>query len=250
MLGLNQHADSHGLKSIASSNGFGNGNNSNGNSNSNSNINFRQGRSYKFAQQLTGRFHVAGLTGGMIKHNKIISSSNQNIPTAAVIKSSKLSKNPTQSELVTQMRQEEELQRDAARLYELELKLDAIRKQKILRLQRDENRKKHKIIYHSVVKIQRAWRGVKRWKLLVSSSIITIFLKSIMARQSIAAAAWAAKVIKRFAQTVRLFSLFACKLCFDLLLLLLDTVSLLFFFLFFPSIIDYFPFPLSLSLQM
>lgn len=150
------------------------------------------GKSHKFATQLSGRFHVAGLSGSLAKHTKLRQP-------AEVKKKQKV---VTAAELASHRRLEAELEKDAEHLQELERKLEEVRRQRELKRQRDRRRRLRKLQWVSATKIQGAWRRLVIWRKDVSCHVIASFIRTINNRQIFAAAAWAAKIIRRFAWRV------------------------------------------------
>lgn len=150
-----------------------------------------------FTNNLNNRFHVAGVSGGLMKstRNKL---QNETI-NLKLEEIAKLHENP---QPVNEHSIEFEIKKDEERLEALQRKLAEVKKQRELKEARAAERRQRKLEYDMATKLQRgfyqAYHG-KKWRAI---QVIQKVLKCQMMRQSISVGAWAARVIRRFAEYV------------------------------------------------
>lgn len=149
-------------------------------------------KSYKFASNNYGKFYVSGISGSFQKYTK------QKLETdKKYLKNEK--NNKYTYEPVLEKYQKDELLNDAKRLIELEEKLNELQRIKECKRIRDRLRRKKRLEYQSICLIQRTYRNYKKKYYSKHISIIHQFIKVITYKQAISAAAWAIKVLRRFA---------------------------------------------------
>lgn len=162
-----------------------------------------QPKSYNFAQKLSGRFFVSGVSGSLKKHSDNLKALKQ--PMLNRIKA---------TAPIFEKKVEIEFEKDAARLAELEEQLEEIRRQKELRHKRQANRQGKKILYLAACKIQRLVRlFLKKCRRRKgrAASVVLGFLNMMMAKNAISVAAMASGIISRFAKRVSVPTSFLIK---------------------------------------
>eukprot|EP01041_Mallomonas_annulata_P002986 gene2986-5858_t len=150
--------------------------------------------SSRFSSQLVNRFHTSGISGSMEKHTKVVKQ-----PEIALVekKEKKLLASSSASLL---MRKEREIAEDVIRMEALEKRLAEIREAKELRRKKEEARAQRKLMLISAVLVQKSIRRFLKRRKETNAAIILAFIKSLLARQAVTAAAWAAATISRFAR--------------------------------------------------
>mmetsp|Transcript_31140 Transcript_31140/g.42836 ORF Transcript_31140/g.42836 Transcript_31140/m.42836 type:complete len:1326 (+) Transcript_31140:52-4029(+) len=146
------------------------------------------GKSYRFAGKLSGRFFVSGISGGFDKL-KI-----QNLKSDTTEKPS----NSFVQAPFLERRQREELKKEAQRLLEMEEKLQELQRRKELRAERERVRRARRLQYLSASKIQNAAKRFLRKKKAQAISVIFAFLRANAARQAVSTANWAIGVLRNF----------------------------------------------------
>ena len=126
---------------------------------------FNNARSHKFATKLAGRFYESNT---FQKHTKEVLG-----PDPIQIAQRK----PKVAQAVFIQRQNQEIQQDSERLAELEEQLREIQKRKEMRRIRDRNRRKKKIEYLAVCKIQRTIRNFMLQKAQRAADLLVSFLR-------------------------------------------------------------------------
>ena len=101
-------------------------------------------KSHKFAEKLTGRFFVSGVSGSLRKHRKLLDNE-------LIHGERKYTYEP-----LLEKKQKDALKSEALALAEMEQKLTELRRRKELRKQRDETRARNRVIYTAACTIQRA----------------------------------------------------------------------------------------------
>lgn len=162
--------------------------------------------SHQFTNNLNKRFHVAGVSGGLLKstRTKVINESING-------KLEQIAKQHETPHPVQEHTVEFEIQKDEERLAALQKKLNEVKKQRELKEARAAERKQRKLEYDMATKMQRHFYQAyhnKKWRAV---QVLQRVLKCQMWRQSVSVGAWAAKVIRKFAEYVSI-SLF-CLIC-------------------------------------
>lgn len=125
-------------------------------------------RSHKFAEKLSGRFFVSGISGGFQKHKRLQ-------------ENDQLKEHGTEQkysfEPLLERNCKDVLRNEALALLEMEQKLADIRERKEKRKIRDETRARNKVIFNAAGRIQRAF--VAHFRVRRQNAIATImaFLK-------------------------------------------------------------------------
>lgn len=191
-------------------------------------------KSFKFAERNTGRFHTSGISGSMKKHT--IKTQKSSMSGADGDQNSEGGQNGGHKKtgglanrLATRQR---EIEEDTKNLIELETKLENLKLQKKLKLERQELRARQRVEYLSSTRIQAWYRSYLSRRrclavtilhtalkysslppllfLLLSSYLsIDLFLifsplvsRAFAHQQALTAAFWAAKTISRFSSKV------------------------------------------------
>ena len=162
------------------------------------NNNYR--RSYQFATKNYGKFYVSGISGSLEKHTKEkmeidrkFIKSNSNTTNTATNHSKYI------VEPVLEKHQRDQLKRDALQLIQLEQKLLDIQRYKECKKRRNELRIRKRLEYNASMKIATAYLKYRDNKYSRAVQVLQSFLHVVTMKQSLSAAAWAARVIKRFA---------------------------------------------------
>jgi hypothetical protein len=158
-------------------------------------------RSYQFATKNYGKFYVSGISGSLEKYTKekmeidrkFIKSNNTNTTTATTNHSKYV------VEPVLEKYQRDQLKRDALQLIQLEQKLLDIQRYKECKKRRNELRIRKRLEYDASMKIATAYLEYRDNKYNRAVQMLRSFLHVVTIKQSLSAAAWAARVIKRFA---------------------------------------------------
>ena len=158
-------------------------------------------RSYQFATKNYGKFYVSGISGSLEKYTKEkmeidrkFIKSNKNNTTTATTNHSKYVVEP-----VLEKYQRDQLKRDALQLIQLEQKLLDIQRYKECKKRRNELRIRKRLEYDASMKIATAYLEYRDNKYNRAVQVLRSFLHVVTMKQSLSAAAWAARVIKRFA---------------------------------------------------
>ena len=151
------------------------------------------GKSYKFAERNTGRFFVSGVSGSFQKFTKEKEVKSKRAPRP-------IDKVREQSRGITIDRLAEDTDAELIRLQAMEKRLEELRWEKEQRRIRERKRRHRKVIFVSACRIQNAWRIYKRNNKKEACAVVISFIKTLVARQALAAAAWAARVIRHFAE--------------------------------------------------
>lgn len=151
------------------------------------------GKSYKFAERNTGRFFVSGVSGSFQKFTKEKEIKSKRAPRP-------IDKVREQSRGITIDRLAEDNDAESIRLQAMEKRLEELRWEKEQRRIRERKRRHRKVIFVSACRIQNAWRRYKRNDKKEACAVVISFIKTLVARQALAAAAWAARVIRHFAE--------------------------------------------------
>jgi len=150
------------------------------------------GKSYKFAERNNGRFFVSGVSGSFQKFTKEKEVRSKKVPRT-------IDKIREQSrESIDKLA--ENTDAEMMRLHAMEKRLEELRWEKEQRRMRERARRQRKVIFLSVCKIQQAWKRYRRNNKKEACTIIISFIKTLGARQALAAASWAARVIRNFAE--------------------------------------------------
>ena len=153
-----------------------------------------QGRSYKFAKQLSqAGFAVVGLTNSMEKHT-------QREKKEALSQERKVNLNSKLAQEQFIQKQDLETQSDAQRLAELEAQLADIKHKKELRRQRDRERRRRRREFMAACIIQRALKYFLKVKLVQWANTIRHFVIKVKNRNALTVGAWAAQTIRKFAE--------------------------------------------------
>jgi hypothetical protein len=147
-------------------------------------------RPQKFAEKLSGRFFVSGVSGSFKKFD------------VAKYKDEHSRERPHKPLTTFQRKVDEEFLKESEKLQELENKINQIQKLKRLQHRRGESRQQRKLEYKAAVLIQQCYR--RYWKRLMTTSadIIVNMLRAGLARQGVQAGSWAIRILRRFAQKV------------------------------------------------
>ncbi|RYG63819.1 hypothetical protein EON64_15195, partial [archaeon] len=162
------------------------------------NGNFR--RTSKFASQLRDRFFVSGVTGGFLKHEAETKDKDKDSDKEVAAGRLSAKQKRYDYQPVIERNQRLELQREAAKLIELEEKLQEIQRLKEARRQRDRQRRKRKLEYTAASTIQAMFRRYWRRQRSAAVQILVGFLRAMAARQAVCNAVWAGSVLRRFAK--------------------------------------------------
>ena len=125
-------------------------------------------KTYRFAEQNTGRFFVSGVSGSFQKYTKQLQETDK--------KYLKNEKKYTY-EPVLEKHQKEELRKDAQRLLEMEEQLKEIQRMKEMKRQRDRQRRKKKQEYLAARAIQLCYRKFIQRRADQSADTIVGFLR-------------------------------------------------------------------------
>jgi hypothetical protein len=153
--------------------------------------------SHRFTNNLNNRFHVAGVSGGLLKstRTKLL---NESI-TGKLEEIAKLHEHP---QPVQEHTVEYEIKKDEEKLQALQAKLAEVKRQRELKEARAAERRQRKLEYETATRLQRqlyqAYHS-KKWRAV---QVVQRMLRCQMWRQSISVGAWAAKVIRKFAEYV------------------------------------------------
>jgi hypothetical protein len=128
-------------------------------------------KTYRFAEQYSGRFFVSGVSGSFAKYTKQLKETDKKY-----LKQEKPEKKYTHEPLL-EKHQKEELRRDAQRLLEMEEQLAQLQRMRELKRQRDRARRKKKLEYTSACCIQRAYRRHAQYRRDKSADILVSFLR-------------------------------------------------------------------------
>ena len=150
---------------------------------------------FGFSNNLTNRFHVAGVSGSLQ-----VKSQKKHHDEAISLKLEEIKANASAKATAPI---DEEIKKDEERLSLLQRKLEEVRaqraQQEIQKEQRQRERLVKKIQYLAATKLQRAFHQALFVRRHNATVVVKQHLRSKLMKQSITVAAWAAKVIKRFA---------------------------------------------------
>ena len=163
---------------------------------------FHHPKSQKFSEHLAGRQYVSGISGGFRKTRRQSAEGDDPVVDQAAVAAAL-----RQAE--RRLQKEDQIRKDAMRLREIEDKLEEIRQQKELRKRRDTIRNEKRRQFSAAVIIQNVmkrflYQNLYRQRLNVAVDVVQNFLQSMAAKQAVAAGAWAAAVLARFATRLKL----------------------------------------------
>ena len=150
---------------------------------------------FGFSNNLNNRFHVAGISGSLK-----VKSQKKHHDEAISLKLEEIKANAT-ANVVAPI--DEEIKKDEERLALLQRKLEEVRAQRALQEIQKEQRQRERLVkkieYLAATKIQRAFHQAMFSRRYFATRTLLLHLRSKIMKQSITVAAWAARVIKRFA---------------------------------------------------
>ena len=163
---------------------------------------FHHPKSQKFSEHLAGRQYVSGISGGFRKTRRQSGEGDDSLVDQAAVATAL-----RQAE--RRLQKEDQIRKDAMRLREIEDKLEEIRQQKELRKRRDAIRNEKRRQFSAAIIIQNVMKrflhqNLYRQRLDVAADVVQNYLQAIAAKQAVAAGAWAAAVLARFATRLKL----------------------------------------------
>lgn len=173
-------------------------------------------KSYQFAQKLTGRFFVSGVSGSFKKfeHEQTgkLTKKRRDVLLNGSLAGATLGTEDVLVPSKFERKIDAEYNKELQRMKEIERQLEEIKLQKDKKKQREDARLRSRAVFQATVTLQRWARAVIRRKRTRAVNILVAVLRCGLNKQAVTAASWAAAVIRRFAARVCMFPVLSCTL--------------------------------------